>query len=115
MYFGIIGAKIIESLVTDTRFMSYIPSVFATAIMIHVIKDLKPREQVEYQSHQLMTLLKVNQQEEDDELARCFDLDDSSNGSWNVSAASVSSSEEPPLKRRRVHEQQMRLPSINHM
>ncbi|CAN6921468.1 hypothetical protein HID58_041435 [Brassica napus] len=61
MYFGIIGAKIIESLVTDTRFMSYIPSVFATAIMIHVIKDLKPREQVEYQSHQLMTLLKVNQ------------------------------------------------------
>ncbi|KAG2248960.1 hypothetical protein Bca52824_088588 [Brassica carinata] len=29
--------------------------------MIHVIKDLKPREQVEYQSHQLMTLLKVNQ------------------------------------------------------
>ncbi|CAN6986809.1 unnamed protein product [Brassica rapa subsp. trilocularis] len=37
-------------------------------------------------------------QEEDDELARsgqskrCFDLDDSSNGSWNVSAASVSSS-----------------------
>ncbi|KAF2544174.1 hypothetical protein F2Q70_00034850 [Brassica cretica] len=42
-------------------YFGIIPSVFATAIMIHVIKDLKPREQVEYQSHQLMTLLKVNQ------------------------------------------------------
>nr|VDC74823.1 unnamed protein product [Brassica rapa] len=49
--------------------MSYIPSVFATAIMIHVIKDLKPREQVEYQSHQLMTLLKVNQK-----VNECYEL-----------------------------------------
>ncbi|KAG2327219.1 hypothetical protein Bca52824_009947 [Brassica carinata] len=128
--------RLLISVVADTRFMSYIPSVLATAIMIHVIKDLKPCEQVEYQS-QLMTLLKVNQEKvnecyelllehksskkrmmnwlDQDTPSGAFEFDDSSNGSWNVSAASVSSSEEPLLKRRRVHEQQMRLPSINRM
>ncbi|KAF8049141.1 hypothetical protein N665_2285s0008 [Sinapis alba] len=128
--------RLLISIVADTRFMSYIPSVLATAIMIHVIKDLKPCEQVEYQS-QLMTLLNVNQEKvsecyelllehksskkrmmnwlDQDSPSGVFHLDDSSNGSWNVSAASVSSSSEPLLKRRRVHEQQMRLPSINRM
>lgn len=128
--------RLLISVVADTRFMSYIPSVLATAIMIHVVKDLKPCEQVEYQS-QLMTLLKVNQEKvnecyelllehnpskkrmmnwlDQDTPSGAFEFDDSSNGSWNVSAASVSSSEEPLLKRKRVHEQQMRLPSINRM
>lgn len=46
-----------------------------------------------------------------------FDFDESSNGSWNVSAASVSSSSspEPLFKRRRVQEQQLKFPSINRM
>jgi len=48
-----------------------------------------------------------------------LDFDDSSNSSWNVSTtasvSSSSSSPEPLLKRRRVQEQQMRLPSINRM
>lgn len=35
------------------------PFCLATAIMIYVIKDLKPCEEDDYQS-QLMTLLKVN-------------------------------------------------------
>ncbi|KAF3598010.1 hypothetical protein DY000_02024072 [Brassica cretica] len=130
--------RLLISVATDTRFMSYVPSVLATAIMIHVIKGLKPCEQVEYQS-QLMTLLKVNQEKvnecyelllehnpskkrmmnwlDQDSPSGVFDIYDSSNGSWNVSAASVASSlsPEPLLKRRRVHEQQMRLPSINPM
>ncbi|KAJ4890998.1 Cyclin-D3-2 [Raphanus sativus] len=124
--------RLLISVVADTKFMSYVPSVLATAIMIYAIKDLKPCEQVEYQS-QLMTLLKVNQEKVNEcyELllehnpskkrmmdwlhqespSGVFDLDDSSNGSWNVSADSVSP--EPLLKRRRVNEQQMRLPSLN--
>ncbi|KAJ0239096.1 Cyclin-D3-2 [Hirschfeldia incana] len=131
--------RLLISVVSDTRFMSYVPSVLATAIMIYVIKDLKPCEQVEYQS-QLTTLLKVNQEKvnecyelllehkpskkrlmswlDQDSPSGVFELDDNSNGTWNVSADSVSSSfssPEPLLKRRRVNEQQMRLPSINRM
>ncbi|ESQ31209.1 hypothetical protein EUTSA_v10004441mg [Eutrema salsugineum] len=127
--------RLLISVIADARFMSYIPSVLATAIMIYVIKDLKPCEEVEYQS-QLMTLLKVNQEKvnecyelmlehnmskermmnwvDQDSPSSVFSFDDSSNSSWNVSAAS-SSSPEPLLKRRRVQEQQMKLPSINHM
>ncbi|VVB18223.1 unnamed protein product [Arabis nemorensis] len=131
--------RLLISVVADTRFMSYIPSVLATAIMIYVIKDLKPcEEELEYQS-QLMTLLKVNKEKvsecfelllehnpskkrmmnwlDEDSRSGVFDFDDSSNGSWNVSVASVSSSSspEPLFKRRRVQEQQMKLSSINSM
>ncbi|EOA13561.1 hypothetical protein CARUB_v10026622mg [Capsella rubella] len=131
--------RLLISVVADTRFMSYIPSVLATAIMIYVIKELKPCDQVEYQS-QILTLLKVNQNKvnecyelllehnpskkrkmnwpDQDSPSGIFDFDDSSNGSWVVSTTSVSSSSsspEPLLKRRRVQEQQMRLPSINRM
>ncbi|KAL1196504.1 Cyclin-D3-2 [Cardamine amara subsp. amara] len=132
--------RLLISVVADTRFMSYIPSVLATAIMIYVIKDLKTCDEVEYQS-QLMTLLKVNKEKvnecyelllehspnkkrmmnwvDQDSPSGVFDFDDSSNSSWTVSTASVSSSSssspEPLLKRRRVQEQQMKLTSINRM
>ncbi|XP_010464289.1 PREDICTED: cyclin-D3-2-like [Camelina sativa] len=133
--------RLLISVVADTRFMSYVPSVIATAIMIYVIKDLKPCDEVEYQS-QLLTLLKVDQNEvnecyelllehnpskkrkmnwpDQDSPSGVFDFDDSSNGSWGVSTSSVSSSSsasspESLLKRRKVQEQQMRLPSLNRM
>ncbi|KFK28418.1 hypothetical protein AALP_AA8G512200 [Arabis alpina] len=130
--------RLLISIVADTRFLCYVPSVLATAVMIYVIKDLKQCEEVEYQS-QLMTLLKVNKEKvtecyelllennpskkrmmnwlDQDSSSGVFDFDDSSNSSWNVSAASVSSSSslEPLFKRRRVQEQQMKLPSINRM
>lgn len=55
----ILGAKF-WILAADTRLMSYVPSVLASAVMIYVIKDLKPCDGDEYQP-QLMTLLKVDQ------------------------------------------------------
>ncbi|CAN8251413.1 unnamed protein product [Cochlearia groenlandica] len=131
--------SLLISVVADSKFMSYIPSVIATAIMIYVIKFLKPCEEAEYQS-QIMTLRKVNQEKvnecfelllehnpskkrtinwfDQDGPSNVFDPDDSSNESWIVSSTSVTSSsstQEPLFKRRRVHEQQMKLPSINLM
>uniref|UniRef100_A0A1J3EVF6 Cyclin-D3-2 n=1 Tax=Noccaea caerulescens TaxID=107243 RepID=A0A1J3EVF6_NOCCA len=131
--------RLLISVVADTRLMSYIPSVLASAVMIYVIKDLKPCDGDEYQP-QLMTLLKVDQEKvnecyqlllehnpskkrrmnwvDQDSLSGVFNSDDSSNGSCIVSATSMSSSSstpEPLLKRRRVQEQQMKLPSINSM
>ena len=41
---------------SDSRFLSYTPSVLATAIMVSVARDFK---EAEYES-QLMTLLKVD-------------------------------------------------------
>ncbi|CAD5336095.1 unnamed protein product [Arabidopsis thaliana] len=132
--------RLLISVIADTRFMRYFPSVLATAIMILVFEELKPCDEVEYQS-QITTLLKVNQEKvnecyelllehnpskkrmmnlvDQDSPSGVLDFDDSSNSSWNVSTtasvSSSSSSPEPLLKRRRVQEQQMRLPSINRM
>ncbi|XP_010558895.2 PREDICTED: LOW QUALITY PROTEIN: cyclin-D3-2 [Tarenaya hassleriana] len=132
--------RLLLSVIVDSRFMSYTPSVLATAIMIYVMKEFKPCDEAEYQS-QLMNLLKVSQEKANE----CYELlleingsqnmgkrrsnlrvpasptgvfeaafsSDSSNDSWVVSATSVS---EPLLKRRRVQEQQMRLPpSVNRL
>ncbi|CAE6075690.1 unnamed protein product [Arabidopsis arenosa] len=135
--------SLLLSIVPDSRFLRFSPSVLATAIMVSVIRDLKMCDEADYQS-QLMTLLKVDSEK----VNKCYELvldhsprkkrmmnwmqqpaspigvfdasfsSDSSNESWVVSAsASVSSSpsSEPLLKRRRVQEQQMRLSSINRM
>ncbi|XP_010550351.1 PREDICTED: cyclin-D3-2-like [Tarenaya hassleriana] len=136
--------RLLLSVIVDTRFMRYTSSVLATAIMIYVMKDFKPCDEAEHQS-QLMSLLKVDQEKANEcyELlldfagshnpnkrrlnlpvpaspTGVFDIafsSDSSNDSWSwvMSTASVSSSPEPLLKRRRVQEQQMRLASINRM
>ncbi|XP_010426550.1 PREDICTED: cyclin-D3-3 isoform X1 [Camelina sativa] len=135
--------SLLLSIVPDSRFLSYSPSVLATAIMVSVIRDSKMCDEAVYQS-QLMTLLKVNKEK----VNKCYELvldhspskkrmmnwiqqpaspvgvfdasfsSDSSKESWVVSAsASVSSSpsQEPLLKRRRVQEQQMKVSSINRM
>ncbi|WZY69214.1 hypothetical protein YC2023_001454 [Brassica napus] len=110
MEFGIIGAKIIESLVTDTRFMSYIPSVFATAIMIHVINDLKPREQ-EKVNECYELLLEHNPSKK--RMMNWLDQDSPSGVSTLMTAQMVPGMS--LLLQYHPHEQQMRLPSKNHM
>jgi len=40
--------------------MSYLPSILATATMLHVIKEVEPRNQLQYQT-QLMAVLKTNE------------------------------------------------------
>ncbi|KAF8048735.1 hypothetical protein N665_2421s0004 [Sinapis alba] len=127
--------SLLLSIVPDSRFLSYSPSVLATAIMVSVVKDFKLCDE-----SQLMTLLKVDPEK----VNKCYELvldhnpskkrmmnwmqpanptsvfdasfsSDGSNESWVVSSVSASPSLEPLYKRRRVHEQQMKLSSINRM
>lgn len=56
----ILDSKLLFVLVfSDSRFLSYSPSVLATAIMVSVVRDFKTCDEAEYES-QLMTLLKVD-------------------------------------------------------
>ncbi|CAK7337730.1 unnamed protein product [Dovyalis caffra] len=133
--------RLLLSVISDSRFMSYLPSILATATMLHVIKEVDPHNQQDYQK-QLMAVLKINE----DEVNECYKLilellgsqnqchkrknlstpsspngvmdasfsSDSSNDSWAV-ASSVPSSSVPQFKRSRAQVQQMRLPSLNRM
>ncbi|KAG2311626.1 hypothetical protein Bca4012_026086 [Brassica carinata] len=132
--------SLLLSVVPDSRFLSYSPSVLATAIMVSVVRDFKMCDEAEYES-QLMTLLKVDPEK----VNKCYEFvfdhipskkrmmnlmqpasptgvfeasfnSDSSNESWVASASvSASQSPEPLFKRRRVQEQQMKLPSVSRM
>ncbi|KAJ4966147.1 hypothetical protein NE237_017996 [Protea cynaroides] len=131
--------RLLLSLLANSRFVRYLPSVLAAATMLHVIDQVEPDNPVEYQN-QLMSVLKISKEDLND----CYELiveltghggyskkrkyesipaspsgiidanfsSDSSNDSWAV-ASSVTSSPEPLLKRRRAQEQQMRVPSLN--
>ncbi|XP_042508801.1 cyclin-D3-1-like isoform X2 [Macadamia integrifolia] len=132
--------RLLLSLLSDTRFVRYLPSVLAAATMLNVIDQVEPDNPVEYQN-QLMGVLKISKEEVDD----CYELIvefnsghrgcgqkrkyesipgspngvieanfscDSSDDSWAV-ASSVTSSPEPLLKRRRAQEQQMRVPTLS--
>ncbi|KAJ6412980.1 hypothetical protein OIU84_005907 [Salix udensis] len=133
--------RLLLSVISDSRSVSYLPSILATATMLHVIKEVEPRNQLEYQN-QLMAVLKTSE----DEVNECYKLileqpgsqsqclkrkylsspsspngvidaslsSDSSNDSWAV-ASSFSSSPVPQFKRSRAQVQQMRLPSLNRM
>ncbi|KAG8497461.1 hypothetical protein CXB51_008697 [Gossypium anomalum] len=128
--------------ITDSRFMLYIPSILAAATMLHVIKDIEPCHYLEYQK-QLIGVLKICE----DEVNSCYELIsellesrghkrqrrlvpspsspngvvdasfscDNSVDSWAVTTSSVSSSSYPQFKRSRAPDQQMRLPSVNRM
>ncbi|XWS29779.1 hypothetical protein CRYUN_Cryun24cG0059600 [Craigia yunnanensis] len=131
-------------LIADSRFMLYIPSILATATMLHVIKEVEPFHFLEYQK-QLIEVLKTCE----DKVNACYKLIlelleshckgnqghkrkhrsipsspngvidtsfscDSSDDSWAVTS-SVSSSPHPLFKRSRAQDQQMRLPSLNRM
>ncbi|XP_043712862.1 cyclin-D3-1 [Telopea speciosissima] len=132
--------RLLLSLLADSRFVHYLPSVLAAATMLHVIDQVEPDNPADYQN-QLLSVLKISKDKVDD----CYELivelttghhghgqkrkyesmpgspsgvidanfsSDSSNDSWAV-ASLVTSSPEPLLKRRRAQEQQMRVPSLN--
>ncbi|KAK8517502.1 hypothetical protein V6N12_016352 [Hibiscus sabdariffa] len=136
--------RLLLFLVTDSRFMLYVPSILAAATMLHVIKDVEPCHYLEYRK-QLIGVLKTCE----DKLHACYELIsetlesrfkgnqdhkrkhksipsspngvidvsfscDSSDDSWVVTS-SVSSSPQLPFKRSRAQDQQMRLPSLNRM
>lgn len=45
---------------SDSRFVCYLPSVLATATMLHVINEIEPFNPLEYQN-QLMSVFKINE------------------------------------------------------
>ncbi|XAR61924.1 hypothetical protein NMG60_11016478 [Bertholletia excelsa] len=47
---------LILSIISESRFMCYLPSVLATAIMLHIIGDVEPSVAVEYRDQLLGTL-----------------------------------------------------------
>ncbi|XP_060176021.1 cyclin-D3-2-like [Lycium barbarum] len=118
----------------DCRFVRYMPSVLATAIMRHVIHQVEPCNAVDYQN-QLLKVLKISKEKVNDccELItkllsinsishKCkyessnspngvIDSIYSSNDSWNCS--STYSPHHHQFKKRRVQEQQMRLTSLS--
>jgi len=135
--------RLLLSVVSDSRFVGCLSSVLATATMMHVIDQVEPCNPSEYQNQLLGILKiseeKVNacynlilelsnayNCVHNNPLKRKYEQipcspsgvidavfsSDSSNDSWAV-GSSVYSSPEPPFKKSRAHEQQMKLPSLN--
>ncbi|KAF8024607.1 hypothetical protein BT93_F1700 [Corymbia citriodora subsp. variegata] len=125
---------VLLSVISDCRFTCFLPSVIAASTMLHVINGLKPRLDVEDQT-QLLGILAMGMDKIeacykliDDHASRgqryshnkrkfgsvpgsprgvmemCFSSD-SSNDSWAMAAASVSSSPEPHSKKSRASEE----------
>ncbi|GMI91119.1 CYCLIN D3;1 [Hibiscus trionum] len=134
--------RILLSAISDSRFMCYLPSVMATATMLHAVDCVEPNLRVEYQN-QLLGILRIDK----DKVDECFKLivesaatraqgkqsnkrrfscipgspngvmdvsfsSDNSNDSWAVSS-SVSSSPEPQSKKSRIQQQQL-LEKLSH-
>ncbi|XP_047946895.1 cyclin-D3-1 isoform X2 [Salvia hispanica] len=61
--------NLLLSVASDPRFTLYLPSVLATAAMLHVIHRLEPRRAVEYET-QLLRVLKINKEKVDE----CYEV-----------------------------------------
>ncbi|CAA2992314.1 cyclin-D3-1-like [Olea europaea subsp. europaea] len=135
--------NLLLSLVADSRFVRYLPSVLATATMLHVIHQVEPCNAIHYEN-QLLEVLKINK----DRVNDCYEMisdtsksclhgqnnsqkrkncqvpsspsgvmdeffnSDRSNDSWGTVGSCISSTHQPFLKKIRVHEQRMKLPSL---
>ncbi|XP_042057420.1 cyclin-D3-1-like isoform X1 [Salvia splendens] len=113
--------NLLLSVSSDPRFTLYLPSVLATATMLHVIHRLEPRRAVEYET-QLLGVLKINKEEVDE----CYEviqevLDSISNNGYNnglkrkICQVPLPGSPDAAIlnsdcKKARVH--QIRLPSL---
>ncbi|KAL5855497.1 hypothetical protein ACOSQ4_005299 [Xanthoceras sorbifolium] len=129
--------RLLLTLVSDSRFVSYLPSVLATATMMHVIDQVEPLNSIDYQNQLLgviniskekvnecykhivelllpTTCVKTNRKRKLDVIDNgVFSSCDSSNESWSVTSSSSSSpsqSPEPLFKKSRAQEQKPLLP-----
>ncbi|KAI3669784.1 hypothetical protein L6452_41191 [Arctium lappa] len=135
--------RILLSVINDSRFQGFLPSVMAAAIMCIVSKEIEPENASDYRN-QLMNLLKISEENLDG--CSKFILDVSSNHGTSYSqthkrkyhsvpgspngvvdayfssdnsnnswaiASSGSSSPEATFKKNRAQEQQMRLAPVN--
>ncbi|PON94256.1 Cyclin [Trema orientale] len=129
--------SIVLSVITDSRFTSFRPSIMATATMLHVVSSIEPCLQVEYQN-QLLGILGIDKDKAEECCKLILELaapicrgnrshkrklglvpgspngvmdvsfsSDSSNDSWAVATPSVSSSPEPLSKKMRAQEGQL--------
>ncbi|XWS68068.1 hypothetical protein CRYUN_Cryun04dG0058500 [Craigia yunnanensis] len=139
--------RLLLCVISDSRSVHYLPSVLATATMMHAIDQVEPFNPIDYQN-QLLSVLKLSKEKVNDCYKLILDLStkpqnnaysnpphlhkrktvpsspsgvidttfssDSSNDSWAMgSSVSLSSSPEPPFKKSRAQEQEIRLPSLN--
>ncbi|XP_071711629.1 cyclin-D3-3-like [Rutidosis leptorrhynchoides] len=136
--------RILVSVVNDSRFKRFLPSVMAAAIMCVVSMEIEPDNALDYRN-QLMHLLNICEEdlngccafikdvsnshgncyfpthkrkssvpESPNGVVDAYFSSDNSNNSWAI-ASSVTSSPEPPFKKNRAQEQQMRLTPVNRM
>ncbi|KAI3462728.1 hypothetical protein Pfo_019391 [Paulownia fortunei] len=133
--------SIVLSIITDCRFVHYLPSVIAAATMKYVIREIEPCDALEYQN-QLMSALRTSKEQVDDchklivevmddhgrklchkrkhesipsspsGVIDAYFSSDSSNDSWTV-ASSMSSSPEPLFKRSRAQDHHMKLAPLS--
>ncbi|XP_039020541.1 cyclin-D3-3-like [Hibiscus syriacus] len=61
--------RLLLFLITDSRFMLYVPSILAAATMLHVVKEVEPCHYLEYQK-QLVGVLKICE----DKVNACYEL-----------------------------------------
>ncbi|KAK9286253.1 hypothetical protein L1049_014640 [Liquidambar formosana] len=61
--------RLLLSVVADSRFVRYLPSVLATATMLHVIQQVEPCNPIDYQN-QLLGVLKISKEE----VNECYQL-----------------------------------------
>ncbi|KAF4377601.1 hypothetical protein CsatB_005029 [Cannabis sativa] len=61
--------RLLLSVIPDSRFVGYLPSVLATATMLHVINEIEPFNTVEYHN-QLLNVLKINEER----VNQCYEL-----------------------------------------
>ncbi|XP_016516050.1 cyclin-D3-1 [Nicotiana tabacum] len=130
--------RLLLLVIADCRFLCYMPSVLATATMLHVIHQVEPCNAVDYQN-QLLEVLNISKEKVND----CYELitelsynsishkrkyespinspsavidtfysSESSNDSWDLQTSSTYSPHHQ-FKKSRVQEQQMRLTSLS--
>ncbi|PIN17608.1 G1/S-specific cyclin D [Handroanthus impetiginosus] len=142
--------NLLLSVISDSRILRYMPSVLATATMLHVIHQVEHCNNAIDYENQLLSVLKISKDEVDDCYQLILDIlsksgeqchkisnsskrkscqfpssasggmslipSDTSNDSWGSSSSCISSSSsthQPIFKKRRVREQQMKLPSLS--
>ncbi|XP_039014480.1 cyclin-D3-1-like isoform X2 [Hibiscus syriacus] len=97
-----------------SRSVLYLPSILATATMMHVIHQVEISNPIDYQN-QLLSVLKISKEKVNDCYKLILDLSGNACKRKVIDGAfgSDSSSSEPPFKKSRPQEQVMRLPSLN--
>ncbi|KAL3515307.1 hypothetical protein ACH5RR_022209 [Cinchona calisaya] len=130
--------SLLLSIMSDSGFSCYLPSVLATAIMLHVIHQVDPYNAIDYEN-QLLEVLKIGKKKVSDcyeaiaevssnSLKRKYGVpsspsgvidaflsSDGSNDSWVLTNNVSPSPDEPLIKKSRVQEQQMKLPSLSRL